>query len=242
MAGMVSSLGPGVAVLASHPCGLHALLKPAGVRSHPNAAAVDPKALLRLPYDAGAEAFVEGDRRWHLLHRLDAPTSGVILVTDQAPVAATVPALFEGREVAKVYLALVRGKPAGRSQEWKDTLRTRREGATVRTGRGGADLAVAAMRLRATGAGMPLRSLLELSPRTGRTHQLRIQCAERRLPIIGDATYGDFRFNRECAQRWGTKRLFLHAWRLELAFKLGSRSVSFRAEAPLPEEFGRAMG
>jgi 23S rRNA-/tRNA-specific pseudouridylate synthase len=83
--------------------------------------------------------------------------------------------------------------------------------------------------------------LIELKPLTGRTHQLRVQCAKRHLPIIGDATYGDFRRNRDFAKATGLKRLFLHSVETRLEYSRGGRRVAFRAEAPLPEAFGRAM-
>ena len=78
-------------------------------------------------------------------------------------------------------------------------------------------LAEAAMKLRESGSGpFGYLSLLELEPRTGRTHQLRIQCAERGLPIVGDRTYGDFQRNRAFADKKGEAVMFLHAERVAL--------------------------
>jgi 23S rRNA-/tRNA-specific pseudouridylate synthase len=85
-------------------------------------------------------------------------------------------------------------------------------------------------------------TLVELRPVTGRTHQLRVQCAKRHLPIVGDATYGDFRRNREFAKATGLKRLFLHSVDTRLEYSRGGRTFAFHSEAPLPEEFKRAMG
>ena len=68
-----------------------------------------------------------------------------------------------------------------------------------------------------TGRGEPRVSLLRLEPHTGRSHQLRAQCAKRGLPIVGDQTYGNFPRNREFAKAAGTKRMFLHS--LETGFE-----------------------
>jgi tRNA pseudouridine65 synthase len=235
-------LGRDARLLTSHPCGLWAVSKPPGQRSHPNSAAADPGALLTVPYDAKAQCYREGERTWFLLHRLDAPTSGVVLLADNAPLAARLQELFAERAVEKTYLALVKGRPPRREELWKDHLRTeRRQGALrSRVEAGGGDLALAEVKLLASAPRPPLVSLLELRPQTGRTHQLRLQCAARQLPIVGDATYGDFRFNRAFAQTAGTKRLFLHAQRLAVSFDWEGQRVRLRAEDPVPPEFPAA--
>ena len=70
-------------------------------------------------------------------------------------------------------------------------------------------------------------ALLELQPKTGRTHQLRIQCANRGLPIVGDRTYGDFSKNRLLQDM----DLLLHSESIELSFKDGS----FKSYVSVPE-------
>jgi len=235
-------LGRDVRLLTSHPCGLWAVSKPPGVRSHPNDARPDPKALLTVAYDAQAQCYRDGERAWHLLHRLDSPTSGVVLLADNDALADHLRALFAERAVHKTYVALVHGKPRRPEEFWKDQLEKTRRGGTVRAraGRGG-DLALAEMKCLRSSGRPPVCSLLELRPKTGRTHQLRLQCAQRQLPIVGDATYGDFRFNREFAQRHGTKRLFLHALGLEVRFEWEGAKVRFKPRDPLPAEFESAV-
>jgi 23S rRNA-/tRNA-specific pseudouridylate synthase len=107
---------------------------------------------------------------------------------------------------------------------------------------GGGLRAEAAMRVLRLLPGPPALAVLELEPHTGRTHQLRHQCAERRLPILGDQNYGNFRLNRELARKLGTDRLFLHARTVELEFALGRERVRFTAESAVPEEFTRIAG
>jgi len=72
-------------------------------------------------------------------------------------------------------------------------------------------------------------ALLELRPTTGRTHQLRIQCANRGVPIVGDRTYGEFKKNRELKDQ----SLRLHSESIECLF-FGS---SFKAYVFIPEHF-----
>ncbi len=241
MNGRPIPLGPDVRLLTSHPAGIRVVDKPAGIRSHPNTRKPDPKALLTVPYDAANECYIDGDRRWFLLHRLDAPTSGLLLLADNPALSQELKRLFATREIEKVYAAIVRGRPLRRSELWSDRLRTERAGAAVRARQGGGGgLAVTAMKTLRTSPGAPLRSLLELQPKSGRTHQLRIQCASRNLPIIGDATYGDFRFNREFARTVGTNRLFLHAHRLVFRLSWNGQEIRMRAESPLPVAFATA--
>ena len=80
-------------------------------------------------------------------------------------------------------------------------------------------------------------ALIRLEPRTGRSHQLRVQCAKRRLPIIGDQTYGDFPLNRSFAKANKTKRLFLHSLETSFTYEFAGKKFAFKASAPLPQEF-----
>lgn len=234
-------LGRGVRLITSHPSGVVALAKPAGVRSHPNQEAADPKALLPLPYDRERQCYRGSGVAYYLVHRLDAPTSGILLLTTSDKQAAMLRSLFADRKVKKTYFAIVIGKAKTREDIWRDRLRTDHSSSSrVRSERGGGDLAIAAMRSLRFSAKPPVLSLLELKPETGRTHQLRIQCAQRRLPILGDATYGDFAFNRRIAKETGEKRLFLHAAQIQFPLEGAPKGI-FRAEDPLPESFGTIL-
>lgn len=95
--------------------------------------------------------------------------------------------------------------------------------------------------LKTRRADRPL-SLLQLEPKTGRSHQLRVQCAKRHLPIVGDATYGDFVANRAFAKATGQKRLFLHSYETRFHYEFSGRDYEFHAKAPLPAEFVAALG
>ena len=240
-------LGPGVRLLRTHPCGLAALEKPAGVLSHPNDASEADRSLIAARYDAAEQCFcwtsAAGDtRRAWLLHRLDSATSGLVLVAIEAQVATAVRDAFERRDVHKRYVAVVLGHPREHQASWRDAIEVRREAGAVRAStRGGAPAETRMRRVRLI-PGPPALSVVELEPLTGRTHQLRVQCARRHVPILGDQTYGDFKRNRVLARRFGTDRLFLHARHVSLEFTLNGGRIEFAAESPLPHEFERFAG
>jgi tRNA pseudouridine65 synthase len=230
-------LGREVRVLATDANGLGALGKPAGLLSHPNKDGEGRRALIDAEYDPDGECYKlggPGNRRLWLLNRLDSATSGVILVCTDETLAGVVKRAFRSREVHKRYVALVFGRPAMPAQTWRDKLEvTRREG-RIRTRAGGGLTAECRMALMRSGGG---HSLLQLEPLTGRSHQLRVQCARRHLPIVGDQTYGDFPRNREFAKRTGCRRLFLHSLEVRLEYEHKGRKRQFEATDPLPAEF-----
>jgi len=242
-------LGRGVEVLAHDPNGVGALFKPAGALSHPNSSKADPRAVLVARYDANAECFeweagppdARSNCRLWLLNRLDSATSGVILVAADRGAAKAVRDRFRAREVRKVYDALVFGQPRVPAQLWKDRLGVEKRGGTIRTRTGGGLSSETRMALAASGEPGADVSLLQLEPLTGRSHQLRVQCARRHLPIVGDQTYGDFKRNREFAKRTGSKRLFLHARAISFEYELNGATHAFHAESALPREFGEVL-
>jgi 23S rRNA-/tRNA-specific pseudouridylate synthase len=180
-----------------------------------------------LPPDKG------GGKVW-LLHRLDSGTSGVILVADQEATAAEVKYAFAKHLVKKMYVAMVFGCPERVNAVWKDLIEVRKERGRLRARPGQGSWAEAVMKERARGKGPAgAMSLLQLEPKTGRTHQLRIQCSQRNLPIVGDRTYGDFEKNRLFAKGSGQQGMFLHAERVKVPF----RGNDWTAHVPVPPHF-----
>jgi len=237
-------LGRGVTILARDANGVAALSKPVGVLSHPNSNKEEARALLTAPYDLEGECYQWADKsnalhRLWLLNRLDSATSGVILVAASEALATAIRAQFKGKQVRKVYQALVFGRPKQPSEIWRDRLDVKKSGGKIRTAPGHipAECRMLLLRQGSGGPGAPAVSLLRLEPLTGRSHQLRGQCAKRGLPIVGDQTYGDFRRNREFARAAGTKRLFLHALETGFSYHFQGREFAFTARAPLPPEF-----
>ncbi|MBC8040634.1 MAG: RNA pseudouridine synthase [Opitutaceae bacterium] len=248
-------LGNGVTLLTHDANGLAALSKPEGVLSHPNMESEVPRALLTVPYTIKGECFnwtpadIPGaaPRRLYLLNRLDSATSGVILVTANEKLALYMRDLFLKKDVRKLYQAVVFGKPSEASQLWRDRLSVQKSRAKIRVGVGtGADAAAKASEskmtvLRQKRDAIPPLALIQLEPLTGRSHQLRVQCAGRKLPIVGDLTYGDFPANKAFAKATGHKRLFLHSYETTFDYDWLGKKFHFTATAPLPDEFAQLL-
>ena len=122
------------------------------------------------------------------VHRLDGDTSGILLLAKSPGALQAYSRLFEGRQMKKTYLAVVSGRAP--DVEWTCQLKlapdTRQVGRMKVDARRGKSAETFFRRLRTHGN----YSLIEASPRTGRTHQIRVHLAEARLPIIGDRLYG----------------------------------------------------
>jgi len=168
------------------------------------------------------------------VHRIDADTSGLILAARTDEAHRTLRSMFAGRLVKKEYVALVTGdmpRPAVLENELVHSakpshrMRVARRGAGVR----GAMTAVTECR---PAERLPGFTLLDITIRTGVTHQIRCQLAHAGHPVAGDRLYG-----RPVPGYDG--RLFLHARRLEFVHPADGRPVSF--EAPLPPDLAAPL-
>ena len=235
-------LGAGVTPLTRDANGLAAFNKPAGMLSHPNGSEDEPRALLTCRYDKEQQCFTwraadGATRQLWLLNRLDSATSGVILTAGSGKLALAVRAHYAKKQVNKVYAALVFGQPQLNYEFWHDLLAVKAQRGQVRTSAFGNVPAETRFQLvKHTQKAFSL-SLIRLEPRTGRSHQLRVQCAKRHLPIVGDQTYGNFPLNRSFAKANKTKRLFLHSLETGFTYEFAGRKFEFKASAPLPREF-----
>ncbi|MCC5790577.1 MAG: RNA pseudouridine synthase [Opitutales bacterium] len=223
-------LGKGVKVVGKDKNGLIALYKPAGILSHPNRKGEEKKSLLAVSYDPASRCYEGG---YYLLNRLDSATTGLILISTDEEVVRAVVKEFEKQRVEKIYHALVFGKPSRSREKWEDVLRVERKSGQLRGqtkgGKGGLP-ATTLMRQIKVVPGMPPLTVLELQPLTGRTHQLRVQCSQRRLPIVGDQTYGQFQWNRQFARKTGRKGLHLHSAGIRLIYNLKGEKYEFSAK------------
>ena len=85
-------------------------------------------------------------------------------------------------------------------------------------------------------------ALVKLEPKSGRTHQLRVQCASRGMPIIGDRTYGDFSLNRKIAKSTKIERMLLHSTQIEINLsKPDLPPLRWVVESPVPRNFIRLL-
>lgn len=162
------------------------------------------------------------DGPW-LAHRLDADTAGCLLVALRKQALLAAQAAFAEGLVEKTYWAVVQGGPAAESGVIDAPLLKTSDAKGWRMAvRPEGQAAVTEWCVLARGAG---RSLLALTPRTGRTHQLRVHCAHQGFPILGDALYG-------------TPSSGLHL----LARRLVLPETTVAAEAPVPAHMRAAMG
>ncbi len=129
-----------------------------------------------------------------LVHRLDKDTSGVLLLARSAAAAAKLAAAFRGRDVRKTYWAVVVGEPTPKAGTINLPLVKQggpRGERTTGAEPGDRDAARAVTEFRTLDAARRKVAWLELNPITGRTHQLRVHCAEALgCPIVGDGKYG----------------------------------------------------
>lgn len=165
-------------------------------------------------------------------HRLDRPVSGAIVFCRNTKAAQRVAEQFQQHAVTKVYLAMVEGVVADDAGEWRDFVRKIEGQARAEIVEEGAALAreaVTEFRVLRRDADA---TLLELTPRTGRMHQLRVQAAARGHPVLGDAHYGSTRPFGPAAELPRDRVIALHARRL--VFDHPFRHVPVELEAPLP--------
>ncbi|QEH37637.1 Ribosomal large subunit pseudouridine synthase A [Aquisphaera giovannonii] len=174
-----------------------------------------------------------------LVHRLDRPTSGVVLLARTSKAAGRLAEQFRSGGIQKVYLAVVEGGPPSAEGTWDDVLEKDRRTNRVRVverpaGGSGEKDAEVAYRVLERSRG---RSTIELRPITGRSHQLRVQLAARGLPIVGDRKYGASSVLEAVD---GGRRIALHA--RSLTFIHPTRGVAITVEAPLPADWPAAAG
>jgi RluA family pseudouridine synthase len=163
-----------------------------------------------------------------LAHRLDADTSGVLVLGRHPKALAKLGRLFSGRDTAKTYWAVVEGAPPAREGvfDWPLLKLNTRSGWSVKVSDKG-QTAVTGYSVLGSAPGM---AWLELTPETGRTHQLRVHCARAGCPIVGDRLYGTAAAGQQ---------LHLHARAIVLP--LSKAKPPIRVEAPPPAHMLAAL-
>ncbi|WP_137919874.1 RluA family pseudouridine synthase [Hydrogenophaga sp. 2FB] len=184
-------------------------------------------------------------RLLELVHRLDRETSGLLLIAKKKSALKALQDQFRERETGKTYLALVKGAWPTRLKVLDQPLhkyllpdgerRVKVTSADDPDGMRSVTLVKVARRVVAP-SGMAASapegfSLLEVTIKTGRTHQIRVHLASAGYPIAGDDKYGDFELNRQLGKA-GLKRMFLHAWRLKLTHPVTKSPLELQTELP----------
>lgn len=177
-----------------------------------------------------------------LVHRLDKETSGILLLAKKRSALTALQDQFRQRQTGKTYAALVTGTwPANRKvidlplYKYLDAEGERRV-RVVAPGTEEARRSITLVKVVRSYAGF---TLLDVTIKTGRTHQIRVHLAHEGHPIVGDPKYGDFALNKALArgERLGGhrfSRMFLHARRLSFLHPASGDTIEL--EAPLPPE------
>lgn len=222
---------------------LIALDKPAGVAVH-GGSGVSFGVIEQLRRARAQAPFLE------LVHRLDRETSGILLVAKKRSALKHLQDQFRERETGKTYLALVQGSWNSKNKvidlplhKYLQADGERRVRVTTPQDPDGMR-SITLVQLRQSLParplqGLPAMSLLEVTIKTGRTHQIRVHLASQGHPIVGDEKYGDFELNKRLPKQ-GLKRMFLHAWRLQFNHPASGARTTLHAElAPELADFLR---
>ena len=214
--------------------------KPAGVAVH-GGSGVSFGVIEQLRMARPESEFLE------LVHRLDRETSGVLLIAKRRMALKLLQEQFRERETDKVYLALVAGQWPAKQRVIDQALHKyllpngERRVKVVANDHPDGLRSVTLVKVKAE---VPARadvadtpfSLLEVTIKTGRTHQIRVHLAHAGHPIAGDDKYGDFDLNKTLQKQQSAgptlKRMFLHAWSLKFNHPKSRKAVHLQAALP----------
>jgi 23S rRNA pseudouridine1911/1915/1917 synthase len=212
---------------------LAVVAKPAGLPTHPTAGRRTGTLVNRLVGMGMALSQVAAPERPGIVHRLDAGTSGLLVVAKDDRTHELLSGMFAGHEVSRRYLTLVRGDVE--HDRFAVDAPLARRGARIVVLRGAGRRAETDLEVRERFGGGGA-TLLEAAPRTGRTHQIRVHLAAIGHPVLGDARYGG---GGDQARSLGLARPFLHAWRLSFIHPRSGDEVV--VEEPLPDDLAEAL-
>ncbi|HSV68768.1 MAG TPA: RluA family pseudouridine synthase [Methylibium sp.] len=220
---------------------LLAIDKPAGVAVH-GGSGVSFGVIEQLRRARPQATFLE------LVHRLDRETSGLLLIAKKRSALTALQQQFRARETGKRYAALVPGAWPAKLKvidvplhKYLDAAGERRVRSVLRQAQDdrSEELGQRSITLVKVAEALPGHTLLDVTIKTGRTHQIRVHLADAGHAIVGDDKYGDFALNKRLARGEavpGLKfdRMFLHAQRLRFEHPASGETVEL--EAPLPAE------
>ncbi|MGZ5306422.1 MAG: RluA family pseudouridine synthase [Actinomycetota bacterium] len=207
------------------------IAKPPGLVTHPTERRRSGTLVNRLLGMGVPLSSAGGPLRPGIVHRLDAGTSGLMLVAKTDETHEALVAMFRRHAVERRYLALVRGRVE------HDTFAV-----DAALGRHAARVILDVTGGRPAETRFEVRerpgsaTLLEAVPRTGRTHQIRVHLSSIGHPILGDRVYGGA---GDDARRLGLTRPFLHSWRI--AFDHPVTGERIEREEPLPDDLASAL-
>jgi len=219
---------------------LLAIDKPAGVAVH-GGSGVSSGVVEQLR--RARQGAAGGARFLELAHRLDKETSGVLLLAKKRSALTALQAQFRARGTAKVYAVLVFGAWPGHLKVIDEPLHkslTADGQRHVRVVSKASDEGRRSITLVRVRRAFAEATLLDVSIKTGRTHQIRVHLAHAGHPVVGDPKYGDFERNKAFAKAQRFARMFLHA--CELGFDHPGDGRRVVLHSPLPAECATLLG
>jgi 23S rRNA pseudouridine1911/1915/1917 synthase len=203
--------------------------KDSGMVVHPAAGHAGGTLVNALLHRYGPLSTIGGVERPGIVHRLDKDTSGLLVVARNDAAHHHLAAQFAGREVFKLYLAVVHGRPREPTGRIRAAIGrhpvNRQKRAVLATG--GKPAATDFQVLESFGGGPAAASLVLCRLHTGRTHQIRVHLQHLGHPILADPIYGNPK------RPPPAPRLMLHAWHLALRHPRDGRPLAFTAAPPL---------
>lgn len=210
--------------------------KEAGMLTHPAPGNEKHTLVNALMYHCKNLSKLSGEERAGIVHRLDRNTSGLLIAAKDENVHHRLSEMFADRKVKKTYIALVEGRfkedmgeiklPIGRSR-----IDRKKMSVAIDNGRDAVTAFEVVEEFRDA-------ALLNIYPRTGRTHQIRVHLNYIGHPIIADQVYGS-RFSSKIGKNIGLQRQFLHASKLEFTHPVTEKLMEF--EDPLPKDLAESL-
>jgi tRNA pseudouridine65 synthase len=166
--------------------------------------------------------------RYFPIHRLDRKTSGIILLASKKEYVSTFQALFTNKEIKKIYYGVVRGysqdnRIIDSPVKGRDALVYKEAESHLKC------LDKIELNIPVKPYDSSRYSLVELTPITGRMHQLRIHMNKLSTPLINDAKYGDKNHNTMYGDQFGWKNLFLHAGSLAFTHPFSNQELFLKS-------------
>ncbi len=210
--------------------------KEAGMLTHPAPGNEKHTLVNALMYHCKNLSKLSGEERAGIVHRLDKDTSGLLIAAKDENVHHRLSEMFADRKVKKTYIALAEGRfkedggeiklPIGRSR-----IDRKKMSVAIDKGRDAVTAFEVVEEFRHA-------ALLNIYPRTGRTHQIRVHLNYIGHPVIADQVYGT-RFSSKIAKNIGLQRQFLHASKLEFTHPVTEKLMEF--EDPLPKDLSESL-
>ncbi|MBQ7154653.1 MAG: RluA family pseudouridine synthase [Synergistaceae bacterium] len=198
--------------------------KPAGLVVHPAPGNWEHTLVNGLVYRYPEIRNIGHRLRPGIVHRLDSPTSGLMIAARTEKVSFDLQKLFSERKVNKTYLAIAHNVPAKREGILSGPMDRDPDNFTRMVVIEGGKPALTGYRVL---CGMNGHSLVECKLFTGRMHQIRVHMSALGCPLVGDTMYGAQNFGDEF-----TGRIYLHSWKLEFTHPATGERMSFRQTVP----------